>query len=118
VDANAYLAAVIDMERVGQLRSARRAYASASRRWPDNLLALGGLGNSAFALGDYAGAESAYRAALAIAPQQAGLWNNLAYALAKSGRREAALEAVQRAVDLDPGNANYRASRAELEQGQ
>jgi len=112
--AQSYLAAVVDMEQVGGLESARRGYATALRRWPDNLLALGGLGNSAYALGDYAAAESAYRAALAIAPDAAALWNNLAYALARLGRRDASLEAIEQAIVLDPENANYQASRQEL----
>jgi len=112
--AQAYLAAVVEMEQVGGLESARQGYATALRRWPDNLLALGGLGNSAYALGDFAAAESAFRAALAIAPDQAGLWNNLAYALARQGRREASLEAIRQALVLEPGNAAYRASWQEL----
>lgn len=112
--AQSFLAAVVDMEQVGGLESARRGYATALRRWPDNLLALGGLGNSAYALGDYAAAEAAYRAALDIAPDKAALWNNLAYALARLGRHEASLEAIERALVLDPENANYRASRQEL----
>lgn len=111
----AYLAAVADMEQVGRAESARRGYATALRRWPNNLFALGGLGNTAYTQGDYAAAESAFRAALAQAPGQAGLWNNLAYALARLGRREASLDAIEQALALDPENATYRASRLELE---
>jgi len=112
--AQTYLAAVLDMEQVGGLDSARRGYASALRRWPDNLLALGGLGNTAYALGDYAASESAFRAALALAPDEAALWNNLAYALARQGQRQASLAAVEQALALDPENADYQASRLEL----
>jgi tetratricopeptide (TPR) repeat protein len=113
----AYLAAVIDMEQVGSLSSARRGYASARRRWPDSLLALSGLGNTSYALRDYAAAESAYRAALAIAPGKAELWNNLAFALAQLGRRQASLEAIEHALELDPHNATLQASRRELSDG-
>ena len=111
---DAYLAAVIGMEQVGRLASAREAYASAVQRWPDSLLALSGLGNTSYALGDYAGAESAFRAGLAIDPAKAELWNNLAYALARLDRREASLEAIENALKLDPGNAGLQDSRREL----
>jgi len=114
VGVDAYLAAVIDMEQVGRLDSAREAYTTAVQRWPNSLLAHSGLGNSSYALGDYESAESAYRAALAIDPGKAELWNNLAYALARLGRREASLEAIDHALQLDPGNAALQDSRREL----
>ena len=114
VGVDAYLAAVIAMEQVGRLDSAREAYATAVQRWPDSLLAHSGLGNTSYALGDYAGAVSAYRAGLVIDPEKAELWNNLAYALAQLGRREASLEAIENALKLDPGNAGWQDSRREL----
>ena len=110
----AYLAAVIDMEQVGQLDSARRGYSTALRRWPDSLLAFSGLGNTSYTLKDYAGAESAYRAALVIEPGKAELWNNLAYALAQLGRRQASLQAIEQALELDPDDATFQQSWREL----
>ena len=110
----AYLAAVIDMEQVGRLQSAHRGYATAVLRWPDSLLALSGLGNTSYALMDYVDAESAYRAALVIEPGKAELWNNLAYALAQLGRRQASLDAIEHALELVPDNAAFQASRQEL----
>jgi tetratricopeptide (TPR) repeat protein len=109
-----YLAAVIDMEHVGRLRSARRGYTTASLRWPDSLLAFSGLGNTSYALGDYVDAEAAYRAALLIDPGKAELWNNLAYALAQLGRRQASLDAIEHAIELDTDNATFQESRREL----
>ena len=114
VSVDAYLAAVIGMEQVGRLDSARAAYATAVRRWPDSPLAHSGLGNASYALGDFESAESAYRAALLIDPASAGLWNNLAYALARLGRREAALAAIAHALELEPGNAGLQDSQREL----
>jgi tetratricopeptide (TPR) repeat protein len=110
----AYLAAVIDMEQVGQLGSARRGYATALQRWPDSLLAFSGLGNTSYALKDYAGAESAYRAALLIEPEKPELWNNLAYSLAQMGRRRESLDAIELALDLDPDDATFQQSWREL----
>ncbi len=113
-DAGAFLAAAIDMEQVGRLATARRAYRRATRRWPDNLVAYSGAGNTAYALGDFGAAESAFRDALRIDPNKADVWNNLAYTLAQLGRHEAALAAIQRALELDPQNSNYRDSLEEL----
>ena len=114
MDAGAYLDAAIGLEQVGRLKTANRAYATALGRWPGNLLAYSGLGNTAYALGDYAGAEEAYRAALEVEPENADIWNNLAYALAKLGKRKASLDAVEHALELDPANPNYLDSREEL----
>ena len=113
-DADAYLEAAIGLEQVGRPDTANRAYRTALQRWPDNLLAHSGLGNTAYALGRYADAEQAYRKALDIDPQSAAIWNNLAYALAQLGQREAALAAIDRALELDPQNSNYLDSREEL----
>lgn len=113
-DAAAYLDAVIGLEQVGRLATANRAYRSALQRWPDNLLAYSGLGNTAYALAHYADAEQAYRRALDIDPENAAIWNNLAYTLAQLGEREASLDAVERAIELEPGNTNYLDSREEL----
>jgi len=110
----AYLAAVVDMEQVGKLGSARRGYTTALLRWPDSMLSLSGLGNTSYALRDYVDAESAYRAALVIEPGKAELWNNLAYALAQLGRRQESLEAIEHALELDPNNATFQESRLEL----
>ncbi len=116
--ANAYLDAAIDLEQVGRLDSANRAYGTALRRWPENRLALTGLGNSAYAMGEFIAAESAYRSALEVAPEKAEVWNNLAYALAQLGRHESSLDAIDRALELDPDNQNFKDSRSELKNWQ
>lgn len=112
--ADSYLDAVIGMEQVGRTATARRAYDSARRRWPDHPLAHSGYANSAYAMGEFSAAEAAYRAALAIDADRADVWNNLAYALAQLGRHEAALDAIRRALELDPDNRNFRESLSEL----
>lgn len=113
--AAAYLDAVIGLEQVGDPRPAHQAYATALRRWPGNLLAHIGLGNTAYALGEYTDAARAYRKALQINPDKAEVWNNLAYAHAQIGERELSLAAIAQAIELDPDNQNFRDSRAELE---
>ena len=113
--AAAYLDAVIGLEQVGDPRPAHQAYATALRRWPGNLLAHIGFGNTAYALGEYTDAARAYRKALQINPDKAEVWNNLAYAHAQIGERELSLAAIAQAIELDPDNQNFRDSRAELE---
>jgi tetratricopeptide (TPR) repeat protein len=112
--AEAYLDAAGSMEQGGRGDTASKAYASALRRWPDNLLAHIGAGNTAYARGAFGAAESAYQAALEIDPRKAEAWNNLAYALAQLGRHEASLEAINRALELEPENQNFKDSLGEL----
>jgi tetratricopeptide (TPR) repeat protein len=112
--AGAWLDAAIAMEQVGRIDRASEAYTTAMRRWPDNLVAHSGFGNTAYARGEFSAAETAYRAALALDPEKAEVWNNLAYTLAQLGRHEASLEAIRRAIELDPENPNFEDSLNDL----
>jgi len=114
VGADAYLEAVVGMEQVGRIESANHAYSTALRRWPDNLLAHTGLGNSYYAMGEFVAAETAYRSALKIDPQKAEVWNNLAYTLAQLGRHESSMDAIDHALELEPDNQNFRDSYDEI----
>jgi tetratricopeptide (TPR) repeat protein len=106
--AERYLEAAVALERV-DASAARRAYAAALERWPDNLVAAIGAGNAAYAAGDLAGAEAAYRGALRAHPESADAWNNLAQVLADSHRPAEARSAASRAVALGgPRLAQYR----------
>lgn len=105
-----YIAAAAALER-GSAAAARRAYATALARWPQNLVARIGLGNSAYAMKDLEAAEAAYRQATREHPQAADAWNNLAQALLETGRKPEALLAAQRAVALGgPRLAQYQAT--------
>lgn len=112
--ADAYLDAVIGMEQVGRIESANQAYSTALRRWPENLLASTGLGNTFYAMGKFVDAEAAYRSALMIDPQKAEVWNNLAYTLAQLGRHESSIDAIGRALELEPDNQNFKDSYNEI----
>jgi len=61
VPADDYLRAVARLEKTGPAASAREAYESALARWPDDLTALIGLGNTAHRAGDLEAAEQAFR---------------------------------------------------------
>jgi tetratricopeptide (TPR) repeat protein len=105
-----YVAAAVALERVDP-DAARRAYATALERWPQNLPARIGLGNTAYARGDLASAEAAYRQAVQDHPQSADAWNNLAQVLVESGKKAEALIAAERAVSLGgPRLSQYRAT--------
>lgn len=105
-----YIGAAAALERVAP-EPARRAYATALERWPESLVARIGLGNAAYALRDLAGADAAYREATRRYPRSADAWNNLAQVAFELGRREEALAAAQRAVEIGgPRLAQYEAT--------
>jgi hypothetical protein len=109
-DENRYVVAVAALERVAP-GAARRAYTTAIERWPGNLAARIGLGNTAYTLRDLPGAEAAYREAIRLHPQAADAWNNLAQTLFELRQHNEALAAAQRAVDIGgPRIDQYRAT--------
>lgn len=57
------------------------AYQAAVNRWPDNLVLLMGLGNSAYKGGDFPAAASAFQQAIEAHPTAAAAYNNLANVL-------------------------------------
>jgi len=111
-EANAAAAAAA-LEKAGRTAEARLAYAALLQRWPSNLIGLMGLGNTAYALGNKAEAEAAFRQATAAHPLAAAAFNNLAQTLADQGKIAAALESAQIAVGL--GGASLPAAQATLD---
>ena len=99
-----YLAAVAALEETGQIERANIAYRTLLKRWPQNLIARMGLGNTAYKLGDLATAEAAFREATLRDPQSAAAFNNLAQTLADRGKLKAARVAAERAVALAGDN--------------
>lgn len=95
-----YVLAVLSLERVQRWHDAAAGYDTALSRWPHNLVARIGLGNSRYALGDLAGAEAAYRRAARDHPDAAVAYNNLAQVLADRGRLQEAEDAARRALRL------------------
>jgi hypothetical protein len=97
--------AAVALERVGRSEAAARSFAAILGHYPNNLVALIGLGNSRFAGGDTQGAEAAYRQAIQRHPDAAVAWNNLAYVRAETGNLQEALEMARRAVSLGGPNS-------------
>ena len=110
------LKAAAGLERVQRYEEAAAAYTAVSARWPSSVAARLGLGNTLYAMGDYPGAERAYLDAIRNDAEAAAVWNNLAYALAAQGRRQEALNAVEKAVLFGADNrSQYEASLRELQ---
>jgi tetratricopeptide (TPR) repeat protein len=114
-DEPAMIEAAIGLERAGQPRAAAAAYAAAQKRWPDSYGAAIGLGNTSYAEGNFAAAETAFRRATMLRPDAAPAWNNLATVLAKRGKFDAALYTARRAVETGRGGAPYRATQKEIQ---
>lgn len=92
--------AIAGLERAGRMQEAAAAYSAMLSRWPDNYAALMGLGNVQYRMGDLQSSERAFRRAIAVQPDRAEAWNNLAYVFAAVGRREEAIRAAQKAISL------------------
>lgn len=108
--------AAAGLERAGHPAAAEKAYLSITGRWPGSFAAWMGLGNVRYALNDLAGAEAAYRGAIAAGGDGAApAWNNLAYVLIALGRKEEAIGAARKAVETgNPDDPNYRATLDEI----
>lgn len=95
-----YVLAILSLEHLQRWQDLALAYDTALSRWPDNLVARMGLGNSRYALGDVPGAEEAYRRATRDHPDAGVAFNNLAQVLADQGRLREAEKAARQAVRL------------------
>lgn len=110
-----WMSAVVGLERAGQWSAATSAYEAALKRWPDSVVAWMGLGNGRYALGDFSGAEQAFKQVLALEPDFAPAANNLALALAAAGRYEEALAVIDRIMEKGgPWQENLQRTREEI----
>ena len=94
----AYLSAIEAMERVGEPRAVRLAYAAFLERWPGNLAASIGLAGNAYLLGDLQAAESVLHLAAKRHPDSVVVMNNLAQTLSDQGRNAEAITLIERAM--------------------
>jgi hypothetical protein len=105
VEHQPYMQAVIALEKAGFTADALVAYETALGKWPDNLTALIVAGNTAYAQGDHAASERAFRRAAEIHPTSDAALNNLAQILADQGRIAEAQELAHRALALRGSNS-------------
>lgn len=92
--------ALLAFEKAGDAVRARKAYASALQRWPNNLVLQLGVGNTAYAAGDRRAAAAAFRLATQAHPGNAPAFINLATVLHELGNVTEARNAAQAAVAL------------------
>lgn len=92
--------AIVAFEKNANKTDAYLSYSAAVKRWPNHLVLLMGLGNSAYALGNYSQAASAFRDATIAHPNSAAAYNNLANILLIQGDAGAAKVAAEKALQL------------------
>jgi len=95
-----FIAAVSAVEKIMDPEPVLSTYIAALDRWPKNLTAQIGVGNTAYRLHDLDQAERAFRQAAQDHPDSVAAYNNLAQTLADQTRYEEALDAARRAVSL------------------
>lgn len=111
-----YVAAALALEQTGQLQAAQAAYRTALLRWPGNLTARMGLGNTAYASGDKDLAETAFRQAAAAHPGEWMPLNNLAHVLADRQHYAEALDTAHQAAAIaGEGNVTVRETLSEIQ---
>jgi hypothetical protein len=117
-NAESYLRTVVALEKIKSRNKPwpliHTAYRTALTRWPDNLVAQMGLGNSAYRLADLNTAEQAFRNAVRDHPDAAAAHNNLAQVLMEQGKLNEAEKHAHRAVSL--GGEHLQSYRATLKE--
>jgi tetratricopeptide (TPR) repeat protein len=109
--AGEWFQAGVELEAVGRLAEAARAY---ERSLPDaGAEAHFNLGNCRYQLGDAEGAEAAFGAAVAIDPDYAEAWNNLGIARGVQNRRGEAILAYEQALSIRPHYADVHYNLAD-----
>lgn len=117
VEPAAMVQALITFEKTASTADIKLAYTAAAKRWPDNLVILMGLGNSAFVSGDIPGAGAAFLAAISAHPDSAAAYNNLANVRLAEGDQSAARDAAEKALRLAEQNPALQSQiRATLDQ--
>lgn len=106
-----YAGQLTEMER---WEAARAAYESAAKAYPKEPLIQVGLGMSSENLGDIRRAQAAYTAATRLDPTYVRAWWSLGGLLHYANKSKAALEAFDRAIALDPVNADLLTSRGRV----
>ncbi len=111
-----FVEAVLGLEKAKQPAAAVDGYRAALNRWPENLAAVMGLGNSYYALGDLKNSEAAFRGAVALHPVSGAAWNNLADVLLRQGQKSEALDAARKAIVLGgPGQESFQKTLEEIQ---
>lgn len=101
VDRRRYLSTITALDETGRNEAAAQAWRTAMTRWPTDPVALFGLANAEYVLGDREAAVAVYRALLDVDPGHVAARNNLAWVLAEQGRFEEARQEIAKALQLN-----------------
>ena len=113
-DKSTFLEAAYAFEQTGMNLLAAQAYRTATKQWPDDSTAWLMIGNLAYKTGNNTEAVSALLNASDLAPKSTVIRNNLAYALHANGCTEEALQSLQCARRLTPGDNNLHDSERDI----
>lgn len=102
------------LEQTGKTREAMLAYQATLARWPDNSLALFGLGNIQFQQGQYMQSLGTLSRRAQLYPDTAETWNNLAYVEQALMCNASAAQAAQCAVALRPERSDFANTLSEI----
>ena len=108
------LQAAVDLEQVGQIKTANLSYKAIAKRWEDSFVAVMGAANTHLALNQPQDATSQYMRAIELKPRRADIYNNLAYSLLAQSCYEPSLTSIECAVTLDTSNPEYHDSLKEI----
>lgn len=112
---SSYLKAAYALEQTGLNQTALLAYRAGVESWPSAFEAWLALGNMAYRLDTADESVNAFMQAAGIEPDNATVWNNLAYALQALGCNDEARKAIGCARRLEPDDKNIRDSESELQ---
>jgi hypothetical protein len=114
-----YVKTVAALEKISRWQDANTAYSTALTRWPDNLIAQMGLGNSFYMLNNLPAAEQAFRTASNKHPDSGAAQNNLAQVLLERGKIIEAKTHALRAIEIGgPQLKEFRDTLREINQQQ
>lgn len=114
---NQYVRAAASLEAAGRNQAALAAYLSATALWPNNAIAMLGLGNTHYALGDLSRAEADFRHLLDRYPDHKAARNNLAQVLAERGCYQMALREIEIALSTEGNDVDISKTLADTHQG-
>ena len=101
VDRRRYLSTITALEETGRHEAAAEAWRTAVTHWPTDSIALFGLANAEYRLGNRKAAVAGLRALLDIDAGHIAARNNLAWVLAEQGRFEEARQEIAKALQLN-----------------
>src|SRR5262249_53721095 len=99
-------------EQQGNIELARSQFRQALAKWPNDVEVLRATARLEDRQGQLAVAESLYQRAVTAKPQHAGADNDLGLCLAREGKLDQSVQAIEQAVYLQPDKSLYRNNAA------